>query len=200
MKYLLFLFFGFITVTISAHNTNEITYEFDLNKNSNTLTIHFTPKSAIDLIRTIKPELQQEAIIKLDEFYFDFTNYFNNTINLKMGENPIRFSFKYADLQSHDAIFALNIIGTPKEYGQLELDLNSFLEVYDHTNNFVMFKTENEFLEGNLDKDNHFYKSTINGKVLIEEFDSKLAVFLLLISISLILFLLRKEIFLVIRR
>jgi len=199
MKYLIVLFLSFIYVGVSSHNTNEITYEFELNKTNNTLLIHFTPKSAIDLIRTINPELKQETIIKLDDYHADFTDYFNKTINLKVENSMVYFSFVYADLQSHDAVFGLKIIGIPKEYNQLELEITSFLEVYKRTTNFVMFKTENNYLEYNLDKDNRIYKSTINDETNIEVFDFKFAILLLFVSISLLVILLRKEILLVMR-
>lgn len=162
MRYFIIILLTFFCFTANAHNPNEITYNFDVNEGSKTLTIHFTPKAAIDLIRQIKPELQEESIIKLDDYSAEFTDYFNKTIDLKIENNDIQFSFISAELHEHDATILLNLVSVPENYERVEMQITSYLNIYKRVENYVIFNTANTIFKHRLDKNNTKYAIKID--------------------------------------
>ena len=77
-----------------THNPDEISYDFVIDETSQTLTIHFTPKSAIDLLEHLKPELINKSVIKLADYLEDFTEYFNKTVALEIDDVQVHFKLR----------------------------------------------------------------------------------------------------------
>ncbi len=119
---------------VAAHDPSQITYHF---KKDGILQIHLTPKGAVDLLTTILPELEHQAVINPNEYYDTFTAYFNETIDLRVGEESLGFSFLSADLAGHDADMSFQVDGYSGDYTGYELELGSFTEVYRRVSNLV---------------------------------------------------------------
>lgn len=135
LKISLVLFASFCFVgQVAAHDPSQITYHF---KKDGILEIHLTPKGAVDLLTTIQPELEHQAVINPNEYYDTFTAYFNETIDLRLGEESLGFSFLSANLAGHDAVMAFQVGGYSGDYTGYELMLNSFTEVYRRVSNLV---------------------------------------------------------------
>ena len=128
----------FVTVCfveqVAAHDPSQITYHF---KRDGILEIHLTPKGAVDLLTTIQPELEHQAVINPNEYYDTFTTYFNESIELQVGEESLGFSFLSADLAGHDAVMTFQVDGYSGDYTGYQLMLNSFTEVYRRVSNQV---------------------------------------------------------------
>lgn len=119
---------------VRAHDPSQITYHF---KKDGELQIHLTPKGAVDLLSTILPELAHQAVINPNEYYDTFTAYFNETIEMQVGEESLGFSFLSADLAGHDAVMTFEVDGFAGDYIDYELRLNSFTDVYRRVSNQV---------------------------------------------------------------
>lgn len=119
---------------VAAHDPSQITYHF---KKDGILQIHLTPKGAVDLLTTILPELEHQAVINPNEYYDTFNTYFNETIDLRVGGESLGFSFLSADLAGHDAVMTFQVDGYSGDYSGYELVLKSFAEVYRRVSNQV---------------------------------------------------------------
>ena len=128
-----FLYAGQIT----AHDPSQITYHF---KKDGILEIHLTPKGAVDLLTTIQPKLEHQAVINPNEYYDTFNAYFNETIDLRLGEESLSFSFLSADLAGHDAVMTFQVDGYDGDYTGYDLRLHSFTNVYRRVSNQVKFE------------------------------------------------------------
>ena len=149
MKFLLKSFFLFLLLfsiapQLEAHDSNQISYIFEREDEMGILTIHLTPKGVIDLLVNIQPELQDIAVIQPNEHYETLTNYFNETIDLKLDDKHIDFKFIKADLTVHDATMTFQLQNFGGSYEGFEVSVSSFTEVYKRTKNHVVF----EMLEG----------------------------------------------------
>ncbi len=119
---------------VAAHDPSQITYHF---KKDGILKIHLTPKGAVDLLTTMLPELEHQAVINPNEYYDTFTAYFNETIDLRVGGESLGFSFLSADLAGHDADMSFQVDGYSGDYTGYELILESFTGVYRRVSNLV---------------------------------------------------------------
>ena len=130
-------------VTTKAHAPDQINYIFEEDERGGRLTIHFTPQGAIDLITSLKPELAKEPIIKLKNYYDEFTAYFNRTIDLKVGGKRPKLIFKKGNLIPHDATMVYQLSGTPRFHGDFKISIASFIEIYRYTRNHVTVNLAN---------------------------------------------------------
>lgn len=124
----------FFAGKVAAHDPSQITYNF---QKDGSLQIHLTPKGAVDLLTTIVPDLNQQAVINPNEYYDTFTAYFNETIHLQVGEESLDFYFLNADLAGHDAVMNFQVDGFSGDYTGYELQLYSFTDVYRRVSNHV---------------------------------------------------------------
>jgi len=124
----------FFAGKVAAHDPSQITYYF---QKDGSLQVHLTPKGAVDLLTTIVPELNQQAVINPNDYYDTFTAYFNETIHLQVGGESLDFSFLNADLAGHDAVMNFQVNGFSGDYTGYELQLNSFTDVYRRVSNHV---------------------------------------------------------------
>lgn len=131
----------FFAGKVAAHDPSQITYNF---QKDGSLQIHLTPKGAVDLLTTIVPELNQQAVINPNEYYDTFTAYFNETIHLQVGEESLDFSFLNADLAGHDAVMNFQVDDFSGDYTGYELELYSFTDVYRRVSNHVKIELPNK--------------------------------------------------------
>lgn len=124
----------FFAGKVTAHDPSQITYNF---QKDGSLQIHLTPKGTVDLLTTLVPALNQQAIINPNEYYDTFTAYFNETIHLEVGEESLDFSFLNADLAGHDAVMNFQVDNFPGDYTGYKLELYSFTDVYRRVSNHV---------------------------------------------------------------
>lgn len=119
---------------LAAHDPSQITYHFE---KEGLLEIHLTPKGAIDLLSTIIPELEQQAVVNPNEYYDTFELYFNETIDLEIEGVSFWFSFLDADLAGHDAVMRFTIDDFAGDFAGYQLAVSSFTEVYRRVSNYV---------------------------------------------------------------
>jgi len=136
-------FIVFVYNLTFAHNPDEINYNFVLNKETQQLTIHFTPVAAFHLIQELHVELRMERALKLNDYLSDFEAYFNKTITLKTGNKQGHFHLIENDLVSHDATltFTIENIGYNEEVYQITV--SSFTEIFKRIKNDVTFNVNN---------------------------------------------------------
>ena len=123
--------------SINAHKLDQISYVFDQNNKETFLTIHLTPAGAIDLIVDLKPEMKSQSVIKLKNYYTDFTAYFNRTIDLKIDKKPIKFNFVKGNLLNHDATMVFKLEDVKNYEGAFEIKITSFINIYRKIKNHI---------------------------------------------------------------
>lgn len=147
MKLLIsFLLMVAVPATVFSHSINQVSYNFDSVNNENTLTIHFTTAGAIGLIKTIKPELKKTSVIRLKDYTSEFTDYFNETINLTVNGKKVNFVYFYQDLLNHDAKLVFKLTRNLQNAENIKIKITSFLPLYKKMKNFVKI-TINENLQ-----------------------------------------------------
>jgi len=134
---LVFCFLVFAGVNAEAHDPDQFSYQFTKGKTSNELQIHLTPKSAFDLILSLRPELSDTSVIRLKDYTVDFAEYFNKTIALMVQGKKVEFLLYAADLVQHDATINFQIDGYAGDFDNFNLTITSFTELYRHTENHV---------------------------------------------------------------
>lgn len=123
--------------TVWANDTAQISY---LLAREGTLTIHLPPKGALDLVQYLKPALETEPVVKWNDHYPAFNKYFNQTIDLKIKGEGVRFRLQQVDLNQDDTIMVFEMVKFPGNYEQFEISLNSFTEVYKRVTNQVIIE------------------------------------------------------------
>lgn len=153
-KLLLILVVCGISTLSSAHNPNQINYVFNEHNGLHQLSIHFTPKGAIDLLISLKPELENQDVIQLSDYHDLFTAYFNETISMVIEGRRVELIFQKANLKTHDATIDFQLKGIKDNYDGFFLKVDSFTEIYRRTKNFVSIPTSTGLQQFILDKDN----------------------------------------------
>ena len=141
MKYLATLLLTLLFHAAQAHDPDQIGYHFRLNKEIPTLKVHFTPKSALDLIMYLKPELKDQEAIRLADYGADYEQYFSETVNLYVGGSAISFKLVESDLLQHDATLTFHLSGIPREVQGFQVVVTSFTEIYQRTINKVTIES-----------------------------------------------------------
>ncbi|GAB5526109.1 MAG: hypothetical protein Roseis2KO_39810 [Roseivirga sp.] len=129
-----------------AHDPDQISYHFAKSEDAGTLTVHFTPKSALDLLLSLHTEFDENAVIRLADYEEDFTRYFNETILLQVGEKKIGFSFREAAFGGHDASISFSLTGFEGSFDDLNINVSSFTEIYKRTSNHLFFPDQEEIV------------------------------------------------------
>ena len=143
--------------TICGHNPNQIGYE--LNDKDHSLTVHFTLRSAMDLIKKICPEVKDhKSNLKISDYFQDLSVYFNTEIQLQINGADVSFFLKESQLNRHDAFLKFDITQIP-DWDTIEMTVNSFTEVYKRTKNIVNIGSRETKKEFYLDKNNRYFNT-----------------------------------------
>lgn len=129
-----------------AHDPDQISYHFTKSDNTGSLTIHFTPKGALDMLLSKHTEFDENAVIRLADYEEDFTEYFNETILLKIDGKEIGFRFGNAAFGGHDASIRFDLTGFEGSYDNLNINVSSFTEIYRRTSNHLFFPDQEEII------------------------------------------------------
>ena len=119
-----------------AHEPNQITYHFQETEKSG-LTIYLTPKTIIDLLQNLYPELVDQTIIDFNSYQSDLELYFNHTIDLTINGQAQNLKWQGANLYQHEASLTFQLSDPPLSFNEFDLTLNSFVEIYQHPSNHI---------------------------------------------------------------
>ncbi|MFY0594341.1 hypothetical protein [Roseivirga sp.] len=164
---LILLLCGFST-NIKAHDPDQFSYKFIQGKSANEMTVHLTPKSAFDLILSLRQELSDTAVITLKDYVVEYSEYFNKTVSLTIEGTPVDFILYATNLTEHDATLSFQINGYKGAFDDFELSITSFTEIYHHTENHITIPTTQGELNFMLDKDKKSY--TQKGSMIKSSF------------------------------
>ena len=132
------VFVFFMTyLSVFAHSPYEISYEINLNQEHPTLTVHLTPKTALDLVSYLKPELANQTVIKLDDYTKEYTEYINENLLVFADEQAVHFIFQQANLSQHDATLVFTIAQLPALASHFKLTANCFTDIYRKPQNII---------------------------------------------------------------
>ncbi|MEM9722161.1 MAG: hypothetical protein AAGA10_23035 [Bacteroidota bacterium] len=123
---------------VSAHDPGQISYIFQTDAERATLTVHFTPKGAMDLLLQQRPALHNEPILYLENHLDVYTDYFNKQIHLAYQGRGLRFQLIEGDLLSHDAHLTFVVEDFPGSFEGMSLQVDSFTELYRRLSNLVV--------------------------------------------------------------
>lgn len=155
--------FLLISRSLLAHDPDQISYQFKRSQDSAQLHIHLTPKSILDLVKSLRSELNDTSVVRLSDYYTDLAQYFNESIVLKVDNKPIRFVLYEADLIHHDAYLGFKLVGFGGSFEGFELSINSFTELYKRTENHVSISIDQEELSFTLNSSVTRYSHKTDG-------------------------------------
>ncbi|MEM9361746.1 MAG: hypothetical protein AAGA43_03875 [Bacteroidota bacterium] len=142
--YTLAILFLLFSETGHSHQPNQLTYTFKLDKDVSTLTIHFTPKTLIDILESVKPELKGASSINLNGHKDDFLRYFSERILLNKANLEGRLSIGEMNLLAHNAFITFILADSIDAPCGLEIEVNSLTDVYSKLENFVFVRHQGE--------------------------------------------------------
>ncbi len=125
----------FGTGITQAHNPNEISYFFKLDDKE--LVIHLTPKSAIDILEKLHPQLKNQSSFSLQAYAIDFEAYFNKTIRFVVDDQPVSLALWRTDLNAHEATLSFGMNGIALKPKSFEVEVLSFVDIYRRAKNHV---------------------------------------------------------------
>ena len=134
MKALVLLVVMLLSLSVYAHDPTEITYVFEEDE----LTIHLTPKGALDLISFIIPRLTEQESIHLTSYIQEYEDYFNNRIDIKSSGRSIGLAYSMSDLTKHDSFIRFRLLNFDKDYSTTIIVVSAFEGVYQHVSNKVI--------------------------------------------------------------
>ena len=166
MRLSIFILSLFSCTVLSAHNFNEVTYIIEKPAENWQLSIHFTPKTAIDLLEYLHPELKEENVLRLADYYADFTAYFNETIQLSLDDQTVELQLRQAQLNLHDAAMNFELLGAPDVFKDYTIKVNSFLKIFQNPINVVKVITKNNTKTCHLNKQTRICSTQIQSAAI----------------------------------
>ncbi len=130
---LLIVSFGIVS-TMSGHNPNQIGY--DLNERDRSLTVHFTLRSAVDLVKKICPETSNVSSILLSDYYQDIEGYFNAKTAIKINQKDTTLFLKEAVLDRHDAFLKFDM-NADENWESVGMTVDCYTKIYKRAKNIV---------------------------------------------------------------
>ena len=130
---ILFLWLG--TKPVLAHTPNEISYFFKLD--SKELIINLTPKTIVDLLKSIHPGLETVKTFNFKDYHPDIENYFNERMTTQVSGLRITGRLIEANLTAHDASLHFQLENLPEKVETYRIRMDSFQEVYKTGKNYV---------------------------------------------------------------
>ncbi|WP_353779494.1 DUF6702 family protein [Winogradskyella sp. 3972H.M.0a.05] len=134
--------FFMVRYSAVAHNPNEVNYNIVVNDEKQELVVHFTPMTAIQLLKVLEPKLKDAKLIKLENYLDTFETYFNETIIFSIDSNTIEFDLIDSDLNKHDATLTFHLDLVLMESPSYEITVNSFTEIYKRLQNVVTIELD----------------------------------------------------------
>ena len=125
----------FGTGVIQAHNPNEVSYFFKLDDKE--LVIHLTPKSAIDILEKLYPELRDQSTFSLQAYAVDFETYFNEHILFMVNDQTVSLTLVATHLNAHDATLSFLLDHVPLEPKDFAITVSGFIDIYKKAKNHV---------------------------------------------------------------
>ncbi|MEM0932817.1 MAG: hypothetical protein AAGJ12_10145 [Bacteroidota bacterium] len=127
-------------ISLLAHQPHQGNYTFRLDGERATLTIHFTPKTVLDILEFLRPELKTASKINLRTYEKDVCNYFEERIWFNGSDLQGRLVVDEMDLASHDA-FVIFVFKEPFDSTDgFEITVNALTDIYTKPENFVFVK------------------------------------------------------------
>ncbi|MEM1337839.1 MAG: hypothetical protein AAF634_17735 [Bacteroidota bacterium] len=120
-----------------SHQPNQLTYTFRFGEEISTLTIHFTPKTVLNLLEVLNPELKNASKIKLSAYEKDLNRYFEEQILLNENDLKGRLYVDEMRLTSHDAYIKFILEDVIEISNGVVITVNSLTEVYSKLENYV---------------------------------------------------------------
>ncbi|MEN1785821.1 MAG: hypothetical protein AAGF77_11865 [Bacteroidota bacterium] len=155
------LFLWGSSCSIWAHQPNEISYFLKWEEQQ--LIIHLTPKSAIDLLEYIDPQLKEKNHFLLGAYHHVFQDYFRTHSSCIVDGIPLDFQLMESNLNKHDATLTFRwtkLQGPPKS---ITMVLNGFQEVYKRVRTHVFIDDGKQKYHYNLTKNQkeciHYFKT-----------------------------------------
>ncbi|MGD1946325.1 MAG: DUF6702 family protein [Croceivirga sp.] len=129
------VFYLIIITTSRAHNPNEVSYFFKLE--SEELVIHLTPKSCVDILETLHPNLKNQSTFSLQTYTTDIEEYFKKHILFYVNGQSVPLKLTKTDMNVHDATLTFTIQNTVSESKNLDITISSFVDIYKKVKNHV---------------------------------------------------------------
>lgn len=159
MKHTLILIALFLLNTaVRAHDPDQLSYHFMRLGEGIKLEVHFTPASAFDLLKSTDSRITDTTVIRLRDYQRSFEEYFNKTISLKMGSEPIALKLTAAELTQHDAVLYFDLPELEDTFDRFELTVSSFTEIYRNTKNHVTISDRKLLKQFTLDAQNQVFQ------------------------------------------
>ncbi|MEM9078445.1 MAG: hypothetical protein AAGC43_15485 [Bacteroidota bacterium] len=125
---------------VFSHQPNQLTYTFTIDSEKLTLKIYFTPKTLLDILEFVQPELRDVPNINLYDHTNQLRDYFGERILLNGHNLKNKISFGRMDLLAHDAYMTFILPRTLDASNSLEIEMNSLTDLYSRLENFVFVK------------------------------------------------------------
>nr|WP_299341896.1 hypothetical protein [Allomuricauda sp.] len=128
------------STTVFSHQPNQLTYTFRLKEDVSTLTIHFTPKTVLDILEFLNPELKSATKINLNAYQKDLSQYFGERISLNEDNLNGKLVVGETNLVSHDAYITFVLEDSVDFSKGFKITVNSLTDIYSRLENFVFVK------------------------------------------------------------
>lgn len=145
------------TFAAMAHDPDQISYHFMRFGDGAKLEIHFTPASALEIVKSLNSNLNDSSIIRLSDYMYDFETYFNEHISLKISDIDIRLNLENAHLLQHDAVLNFSLTNFQGSFDEFNLGISAFTEIYRKTANHVTISGINILKQFTLDTFNQTF-------------------------------------------
>ena len=127
-----------ITLSLQAHNQNEINYNIYRENGQWQLTVHLTPQTVLAAIEHLHPALRGEAVIRIPDYQADLVNYLQENISIQFDAKAVSMDFQKADLLAHDGYAHFLLPDAPESFEQYYVEIQSFRGLFRRTINRVI--------------------------------------------------------------
>lgn len=126
-------------VSVRAHHPNEVSYFFKLDEKE--LVVHLTPKSAIDILEHLYPDLKEQNHFLLASYSADLETYFNEHTVLTINDQVVSLGMVETHLNVHDATIKFELSDIPIKPKNFTITATGLLDVYKKGKNHVFLFT-----------------------------------------------------------
>ncbi|MEM6722715.1 MAG: hypothetical protein AAF598_01690 [Bacteroidota bacterium] len=144
MNKALFLLLMFFPLAGWAHSPNETNYTLAQDEAGWTMTVHFTPLSAIRILEkegVIQPnQAQVQPLDQADAL----THYFNQHVQLHLNQQAVHFVWQDAHFGGHDAWIKFGVMNAPAILRYYDCQITAFNTIFRKPINVLMVKLDQE--------------------------------------------------------